>query len=90
MELNYTKYESTVKPLSIERTKNHVYIHKNIVTEERDGVTWYVCDEACLTKEEFTEYSNGLILSAQENGDSNQLIIMEAIADLYDLIANMK
>ena len=29
------------------------------------------------------------ILTGQENGDSNQLIIMEAIADLYDAIASL-
>lgn len=29
------------------------------------------------------------IIDGQENGDNNQLIIMEAIADLYDLIATM-
>ena len=29
------------------------------------------------------------ILNGQENGDNNQLIIMEAIADLYDVIATM-
>ena len=34
-----------------------------------------------------TNISN--LLSGQENGDNNQLIIMEAIADLYDVIANM-
>lgn len=29
------------------------------------------------------------LLIGQENGDNNQLIIMEAIADLYDAIAGM-
>lgn len=29
------------------------------------------------------------LMDGQENGDNNQLIIMEAIADLYDLIATM-
>jgi len=29
------------------------------------------------------------LVAGQENGDSNQLIIMEAIADLYDAIAFM-
>lgn len=29
------------------------------------------------------------IMDSQENGDNNQLIIMEAIADLYDVIASM-
>lgn len=29
------------------------------------------------------------LLAGQENGDTNQLIIMEAIADLYDAIASL-
>lgn len=29
------------------------------------------------------------LLTGQENGDNNQLIIMEAIADLYDMIASL-
>lgn len=29
------------------------------------------------------------LLSGQSNGDNNQLIIMEAIADLYDVIAGL-
>lgn len=29
------------------------------------------------------------LMVGQENGDNNQLIIMEAIADLYDVIASM-
>lgn len=29
------------------------------------------------------------LITGQENGDNNQLIIMEAIADLYDVIASM-
>ena len=29
------------------------------------------------------------LVAGQENGDNNQLIIMEAIADLYDAIASM-
>lgn len=29
------------------------------------------------------------IITGQENGDNNQLIIMEAIADLYDIITSL-
>lgn len=35
-----------------------------------------------------SENIKGLVVG-QENGDNNQLIIMEAIADLYDVIASM-
>lgn len=65
--------------------------------------TYWTYQEAKMTHEEFSEYSKMLtaqnamsnasdipkIISGQENGDNNQLIIMEAIADLYDMIASM-
>ena len=92
MNLKYTYSESTVKPVSIERGKNTVYIRKNIV--ETDYGWSY--EEAKLTPDEFTEYSKYLsarnmsqLMEGQQNGDNNQLIIMEAIADLYDVIASM-
>lgn len=106
MDLNYVYSESTVKPLSIEFTKNSVYLRQNVTEEVRDGVTFYIYEEACLTPEEFNVYSGRVkaanaikgindssnisnLISGQENGDNNQLIIMEAMADLYDLIASM-
>lgn len=110
MELNYVYSESTVKPLSIEFSKNSVYLRRNIVKETRVDETdaetvWYTYEEACLTPDEFNTYTgqlkavnaiNGVndsdniasILTGQATGDDNQLSIMEAIADLYDLIAS--
>lgn len=92
MKLNYTHSESTVKPVEIERGKRTVYIRKNIVETE----TGWSYEEAKLTPDEFTAYSEYLVihnvsqlLDGQQNGDNNQLIIMEAIADLYDVIATM-
>ena len=111
MELNYVYSESTVEPLSIEFTKNSVYLRKDVVKGSRtdtDGREYelYTYKEACLSPEEFNEYaskvkavnaikgvndSNNIssILDGQANGDNNQMIIMEAMADLYDLITSM-
>lgn len=106
MELNYIYSESTVKPLSIEFTKKSVYLRRNVIEEIRDGVPFYIYEEACLTPEEFNEYAsqikavnaiNGVndsrnianIMTVQKFGDDNQMIIMEAIADLYEAITNM-
>lgn len=111
MKLNYVYSESTAKPLSIEFSKNSIYLRTNIVEEtrvdENDTTTvWYTYEEACLSTDEFNTYISQLkatnaikgvndsdnianLIFGQENGDNNQLIIMEAMADLYDLIATM-
>ena len=84
MELNYVKSQSTVKPLEIEFCKKSVYLRQNIVS---DGEFWNY-EEVCLTPEEFNEYVGQVkAINAIKgvNSDTNQLIIMEAIADLYDL-----
>lgn len=111
MTLKYEYGESTVKPPFIERGYSTVYIHKDIVSEERENLdgsttTFWTYQEAKMSHEEFDKYielvmaGNAIkgvndsdnitqIISGQENGDNNQLIIMEAIADLYDVIASL-
>jgi hypothetical protein len=97
------KTESTVKPDIVSIEKTTVYMRRNIVEEIRtyNGVstTFYVYEEAALTHEEYSKYSNELaainsdrIAQLVANGadtTDNQLILMEAIADLYDVIASM-
>ena len=104
MLFDYKYSESTVKPAEIEETKTTVYIRKDIVSEERtDSLgtqTFWTYQEAALTLEEFNKYSNIInaknandisqLMVNQEAGDNNQMIIMEAIADLYDAIASLK
>ena len=92
MELIYRPSESTVRPTEIERTKHTVFLRRNIVEEERtdaDGNVYsmWVYEEAKLSYEEFDKYSSLMIIAGQANGDNNQMIIMEALADLYDAIA---
>lgn len=101
MNLNYILAESTIRPLPIEIYKNIVYLRKDIVSKEvtdteNNTSTLWTYQEAKLTPSEFNEYSKVLmvnnmsqLISGQENGDNNQLIIMEAIADLYDAIASI-
>ena len=104
MNVTYVKSESTVKPDVVSIEKTTVYLRRNIVEEVRTyndvSTTFYVYEEAALTHEEYSKYSNELaaINSAQiaqlvaEGADSvnNQLILMEAIADLYEAIASTK
>jgi hypothetical protein len=111
MNIVYVKSESTVKPDVVSIEKTAVYLRRNIVEEIRmyDDVTtetFYVYEEAKLSHEEFSKYSNEiaainavrgmndsdniakLIVNGSDSTD-NQLILMEAIADLYDVIAGM-
>ena len=104
MKLVYRYSESAVEPAEIEICKNVVYVRKDITSEERTGSlgagTFWTYQEATLTLDEFNEYSKivtaktandiSQLMLNQESGDNNQLIIMEAIADLYDAIANLK
>ena len=94
MELNYVYSESTVKPLSIEFCKKSVYLRKDITPETRtddsgNEYTIWTYQEAWMTPEEFNEYSKELQITKALDNDDNQMIIMEALADLYDIIANM-
>ncbi len=102
MKVIYVKSESTVKPDVVSIEKTTVYMRCNIVEETRTykgvSTTFYVYEEAALTHEEYAKYSNELaainsahIAQLVANGmdtTDNQLILMEAIADLYDAIAS--
>ena len=95
MELIYRPSESTVRPVEIEKSKHTVFLRKDIVEEEREDsegntYTMYTYQEAKLSHEEFDKYASFMLVAGQAIGDNNQLIIMEALADLYDAIANMK
>lgn len=101
MKLKYKLTESTIRPLPIEFYETMVYLRKDIssievIDSENNSSTLWTYQEAKLTPSEFNEYSKVLmfnnmsqLISGQENGDNNQLIIMEAIADLYDAIASI-
>ena len=47
----------------------------------------YICEELSLTVEEFNKFGWGIIMAMQINGDDERLSIMEALADVYELIA---
>lgn len=93
MKLDYKYAESMVEPSEIEFCKNTVYIRKNILQKKRthsdETITVWVYREAVLTREEFEEYSK-LIETKKAFNDENQIIIMEAIADLYDVISSIQ
>ena len=91
MKLVYNYSESTVKPPEVERGKTTAYFRRNFVSEVRDGVTFWTYEEAAVPVAEFDTYAAGLAAENAVKGTNstdNQMILMEAIADLYDLIAS--
>ena len=93
MDLNYSYTESTVKPEPIEVGTNTVYLRKEISEisrsdEQGNNVSYWTYQEAKLSISEFNENANAILVSGQKSGDDNQLIIMGALADLYDVIAS--
>lgn len=96
MNLNYRHSESTVKPEAVEIGTTTVFLRTDITKETRtddlgnEHVFW-VYREAKINPNEFTAYANLLNSKEIVNNVSlnNQMIIMEAIADLYDIIANL-
>lgn len=105
MELIYRKSQSPVKPIPVEFAKKTVFLRKDFEECRETYVNgteyiYWTYQEAKMSPDEFNEYIKVLsatnamnidnIMVGQENGDNNQLIIMEAIADLYDMIAGMQ
>lgn len=97
MSLKYRYSESTVKPEAVEIGKTTVFLRTDIEKETRtvsDGNTtdFWTYKEAKMTPEEFVVYAN--LLSSRDIitgvSNSNQLIIMEAIADLYDKFSDIQ
>ena len=59
------------------------------MVENGDKLTFWVYEEARMSHEEFAEYSNYMIIADQKNSKDNQLILMEAIVDLYETVLNL-
>lgn len=94
MKPDYKYSESRVKPTEIEIGKHSVALRRNITEEERtntdgDKLTFWVYEEARMSHEDFAEYSNYIIIADQKNGKDNQLVLMEAIVDLYEMVLNL-
>lgn len=95
MKVEYHYSESTVKPDTIEIYGHSVFLRKDIYEEKRtqeDGslVSFWVYQEAILNFDEFSKFTPMLLISGLQDESSNQLTIMEAIADLYELITSKK
>lgn len=97
MDLKYRYSKSTVRPETVEIGKTTVFIRSDInkeIREDESGnkTVFWTYQEAKMTPEEFTAYAE--LLSSKDIigcvNANNQLIIMNAIADLYDVIANIK
>ena len=92
MEPEYRYSESTIRPQQVEVAGDTVYIRKDIAEVKRENmdggtISYWTYQEAALSKEEFNQNANALLMSGQKNGDGDRLAIMEAIADLYDVLA---
>ena len=81
MKITWYKSSSTVRPAEVdyESSPTTVYLHRKIKETERDGVMWYEYEEAKLTLSEYTVY-------AAEQTRQDNLAIMSALADLYDIV----
>ena len=92
MELKYRHSESSARPNALEIDHNTVYLRKNFVEIERtmdseNSDKFWTYQEAKLSVEEFNKNSTAILLSNMRSGDDDRLAIMEAIADLYDVVA---
>ena len=84
MELIYKTAFSTVKPKDIEFGLSTVYFRKDMKFSEETGIWTY--QEAEVSKEEYEAWYR----TAPWSSEDNQLVIMNAIADLYDMISSNK
>lgn len=82
MELIFKKAQSIVKPKEFEIAQTTVYFRRKIELVE----SMWNYEEASVSKKEYELYSK----LSPKNADDNQLIIMEAIADLYDKISELQ
>lgn len=57
-ELSFHKSIGTKKQPDVFVYKNSVFLRKNHQTVEQDGQTFWVCDEAIITVDEFNEYTD--------------------------------
>lgn len=92
MEPTYRYSESTVRPEQVQISGDTAYLRKDIKESKRedmDGgtVSYWTYQEAAMSTEEFNRNSSALLLKRQLNSDGDMLAIMEAMADMYDVLA---
>ena len=85
MKILWYKSFSAKRPSEIdyESSPTTVFLHRKIKETEREGVKWYEYDEAKLTPAEYSVY-------AAEQAREDNLAIMAALTDIYDLIGGDK
>ena len=96
MEIKFRKSKSAVKPEAVEIGKTTVFLRTDIKKETltdgfEDSITLWTYQEAKMTPDEFTAYAS--LVSSKDavtnTTINNQLVIMDAIADLYERISRM-
>lgn len=81
MKIEWYKSSSTVRPAEVdyESSPTTIYLHRKIKETEREGIIWYEYEEAKLTPAEYAIY-------AAEQAREDNLAIMAALTDIYDVI----
>lgn len=80
----YYKSESSVRPQDIQVTSSTVYLRKNII--QNTEKTMWEYDELAVLVPDFNENAGSFLIEIQKNISENQLDLMDAIADLYEMI----
>ena len=96
MELKFRKSESTVKPEAVEIGKTTIFLRTDIKKETitdgfGDSTNLWTYQEAKMTPDEFIAYANLISSKNAVTNETinNQLVIMDAIADLYERISRI-
>lgn len=97
MELQYRYSESTIRPEEFEVTDDTIYIRKNIVrmtsnngVDGDNPINYWEYYEAAIPKNIFKNNTGSFIFNEQKANTDNQLIIMEALSDLYAELFNIQ
>lgn len=89
--MKYVHSQSTVKPNLVEINGDQVYVRKDITeTTDKSGevsITFYNYEEAIVSIAEFNALANKALMSGQEDTTNNMLVLMEALADMYETMA---
>lgn len=85
--MKWVQAESTVRPLEVdlESSLEYVLLHRNISEEEREGVLYYLYEEALVPKEDYENIVNitdEMQRQTERNSANIDYIAMEVGVDL--------
>lgn len=88
--MEWKHVESKQSPELVDATScpGKVYVRKDVKEITHDEESYYECQEALMTQEEYQSYSGQKIEGTGTN--DNQTVIMSALADIADMILDMQ